>query len=744
MPRLALIQNSFSAGEWSPQMEGRSDIAKYNSALDTLVNYLVLQQGGVTRRAGTKWIAPTKFATRRVRLIPFEFSSTTAYMLEVGHEYIRFYRAAARLEEAGTPIEVETPYQEEALDNIDVRQAADVLYFFHPDYPTQKLERYGDLIWRFRPVGFTPPPSFEFGGRPDASVTPAALTGTGITFTGVPVSPATGVFVPADVGRDILVTGGVNGGARATITAFTDATHVVATITQPFLAAGAVDAGHWQLTASPMAQVTPAAKDPAGKPGVTLTLAAGGWRGGINGFGEDSDCGRFAVINGGMYEITSVTSATVAVATIRGEASATTPAESDTWSLEEALFSAQNGYPEAGTFFEGRLWLLAGYRLAGSKTGDFENFGVGVLDDDAVIFAIQSDQVNAGKWIVGARALLVGTAGAEYVATGGSGEAITPSNIQVTTQTTYGSSTVAPIRVSNIVCFLSRSKRSLRELVFNFEVDGYVAPDLLLLAEHLTKTATIVDLAYQQDPNSTIWAVRSDGVGLACTYLRDQNVVAWSRQVTAGAIEAVGVIPSPHADEVYWAVQRTLNGVTARHVEWIGDDPDLGYYGALNTDAAVVYRGAAATTITGLGHLEGETVQIVGDGAVYPSQVVAGGQVVINPAASVVEVGLGYTSTLTTLRPEVNAGSGSAQPAKKRWVTIHARLLNSLGMSINGDLMPFRTPTHFMGQAVPTFTGDKEVPNLGYGDDGKITLAQTQPLPSTVLMLTGVLDLGGT
>jgi hypothetical protein len=295
--------------------------------------------------------------------------------------------------------------------------------------------------------------------------------------------------------------------------------------------------------------------------------------------------------------------------------------------------------------------------------------------------------------------------------------------------------------VGNIVLFLTRSKRKLRELVFNFEVDGYVAPDLLLLAEHLTATETIEDLAYQKEPDSTIWAARSDGVALACTYLRDQNVVAWSRQITAGAVEAIACIPSPHADEVWWCVRRTINGATRRYIEWLDDEH--GAYGPINTDAAATYTGAPITTMTGLAHLENELVAIVGDGAVYPSQRVSGGAVTLTPPASTVEVGLGYTSTLTTLRPEVNAGAGSAQPAKKRWAEVVVRLVDSLGVSINGDRMPFRKAADALTEAVPRFTGDKRVVNLGFDDDGRITVEQTQPLPSTVLLLTGVLDVGG-
>lgn len=744
MPRYQPIQNAFSAGELSPRLFGRTDLAKYGSGVATLENWTVQPQGGVTRRPGSIFLAEVKDSTKTTRLIPFVFSPLTSYMLEVGERYIRFYRDAARIEVTGVPVEVATPYAAAELDGLDVRQSADVMYFFHSGYATRKLERYSDTIWRFREVDWAPPPSFEYGARPAGTVTPSwASCEQTITLTGAPVSPATAVFINADVGREVVVTSGVNAGARVTITGFTDATHVTGMITQDFVDTTANPAASWKITASPMTGVTPAAVTPAGKTAVNLTLDANGWRGGVNGFGTDADCGRYALINGGMFEITAVTSATVAVATIRGEANATpTKAESDTWSLEEALWSAINGFPESAAFFEGRLWPIKGSYLAGSKTGDFENFGVGILADDAVIFSMQD--VTALKWIIGARALLLGSTSAEHAASGGAGEVITASNIQVNAQTTYGSAGVAPVRVGQTILFLTRSKRKLRELVFQFEVDGYVAPDLLLLAEHLTDDETIEDLAYQQEPNSTIWAVRSDGVALTCAYLREQNVVAWARQTTQGAIESVATVPSVHADEVYWIARRTINGVTRRYVEWVADDiHSQGHYGSVQTDATRIYSGAPATTITGLEHLEGATVAVLGDGAVYPDAVVSGGQITISPGAARVEVGLPYTSTLVTLRPEIPSAAGSSQPAQTRVVYLQARLLETLGLTVNGDAIPFRRAHDPLGEAVPLFTGDKVVTLLDNEQEGRVTIQQTQPLPATVLMLTGVLEVGG-
>ena len=104
-----------------------------------------------------------------------------------------------------------------------------------------------------------------------------------------------------------------------------------------------------------------------------------------------------------------------------------------------------------------------------------------------------------------------------------------------------------------------------------------------------------------------------------------------------------------------------------------------------------------------------------------------------------VEVGLGYTSTLKTLRVEAGGQTGTSQGRKKRYNEVMVRLLNTVGATINGDQLPFRTSSTPMGQNIPEFTGDKRVTNLGWDRDGQITVEQTQPLPMTILGITGTL-----
>ena len=188
-------------------------------------------------------------------------------------------------------------------------------------------------------------------------------------------------------------------------------------------------------------------------------------------------------------------------------------------------------------------------------------------------------------------------------------------------------------------------------------------------------------------------------------------------------------------------VERIINGSTVKYIEYLDStlNQDSGLSGTVT---------GASTKVTSLDHLEGETVQILIDDAVYPPQKVTNGAVTVSLpssfASKTIEVGLGFVSTVKTLNVEAGASTGSvAQGRKKRYNEVIVRLLNTVGVTINGDQMPFRSSADEMGQPIPAFTGDKRVTNLGWDREGKITVQQTQPLPFTILGITGTISTSG-
>ena len=470
-----------------------------------------------------------------------------------------------------------------------------------------------------------------------------------------------------------------------------------------------------------------------------------------------TDVGRFIHIDSGHIKVTSYTSSTVVVGTVIKDLG-TTIATTD---FALGSFSDTTGYPSCVTFFEQRLVFAASLSqpqtIFFSKSGDYENFDDNyhgtVADDDAIVYTIASNQVNAIRFLTATRTLIIGTAGGEFAVTGGStssGVAITPTNIAINKQSNHGAANVDGIAVGNATIFLQRAKRKLRELAYNFDVDGYVAPDLTILAEHITKTG-ITQMAYQEEPNSVVWCVRTDGQLLGFTYQREQQVTAWHRHIFGGAFgsgnavcESVEVLPTDDSEYQIWViVKRTINGVTKRYVEYLHnldfnetDDTTFNFL-----DSQLSYDGSAVTTISGLAHLEGQTVSILADGATHPDKTVSSGSITLERSASKVKVGLSYTSLLQTMRIDAGGENGTSQSKTKRIYEITARLYESIGVEIGPDLnnmerIPFRSSANKMDSGINVFTGDKEIEFRGnYETDGFIFVRQTQPLPLTILSL---------
>ena len=498
--------------------------------------------------------------------------------------------------------------------------------------------------------------------------------------------------------------------------------------------------------------LTPSHKDV----GQTTTVTASSTTG-INanqGF-LSTDVGRLLHITDGHLKITSVTSTTVVVGIViigLNETGSTTD-------FALGAFSDTTGYPSCVTFFEQRLVFAATtaqpQAIFFSRSADYENFDdkyhETVADDDAIVYTIASNQVNAIRFLTATRTLIIGTAGGEFAADGGgTGEAITPTNILINKQSNHGAANVDGISLGNATLFLQRAKRKIRELAYNFDVDGYTAPDLTILAEHITESG-ITQMAYQEEPNSIIWCVRTDGQLLGFTYQREQQVTAWHRHIIGGSfgsgnavVESVEVLPTDDSEYQVWIiVKRTIDGVTKRYVEYLHDlkfdttdDTSFNYL-----DSQLAYDGSATTTISGLDHLEGETVSVLADGSTHPDKVVSSGAITLERSSTKVKVGLPYVSLLQTMRIDAGANNGTSQSKTKRIYEITARLYESIGIEIGPDLnnmerIPFRSSANAMDSGINVFTGDKEIEFRGnYETDGFIFVRQNQPLPLTVLSL---------
>jgi hypothetical protein len=417
--------------------------------------------------------------------------------------------------------------------------------------------------------------------------------------------------------------------------------------------------------------------------------------------------------------------------------------------------SGSNNRPSVVTFFEQRLVFgntnNNPQTLWFSKNGDYLNFTVGTAADDALIYTIASNQVNAIRYLSATRVLTLGTSGGEYVVTATSDGPVTPTTTLIRKYSNYGTAPIEPVQVADVTLFLQRGNRKIREFKYvgDINADAYQAPDMSILAEHITEGG-ITQFAYQQEPDSVIWMVRADGTLVGMTYRREEQVVAFHKHVIGGTfsggqavVESVATLPTDTGeDELYMVVKRTINGVTKRYIELMKPFSFGGVTtGAFFVDSGLAYSGSAVTTLSGLHHLQGETVSILANGASHQDKTVANGAVGLNVSTTVAAIGYGYTSVMETLRIEAGSVDGTSQGKPKRIHAITVRLHETVGAEIGSgsdklDRIYFRDSSMSMDQAVPLFTGDKDVEfEGGFDDDDRIYARQTQPLPLTVLAL---------
>ena len=419
------------------------------------------------------------------------------------------------------------------------------------------------------------------------------------------------------------------------------------------------------------------------------------------------------------------------------------------------VLTSSDNYPSVVTFFEQRLVFAATNNnpqtLWFSKSADYLNFHTGTAADDALIYTIASNQVNSIRYLSATRVLTIGTSGGEYVLTTTNDGPITPSTTQIRKYSNYGSANTEPVQVADVTLFLQRGNRKVREFKYVGEVNtaGYQAPDLTVLAEHITEGG-LEQFAYQQEPENIVWAIRADGTLLGLTYRREEEVVAWHKHVIGGefnggqaVVESIATLPTDTGnDELYMIVKRTINGTTMRYVEVLKDFD----FGSVTTssffvDSGLSYSGSAVSGFSTLYHLEGDTVSVLANGASHPNETVSNGAITLDFSATSAAVGYGYTSSMQTLRIESGSSDGTSQGKPKRIHGITVRLFETVGVEVGNesseaDRIFFRDSSMNMDEAVPLFTGDKDIEFPGgFDDDDRIYLQQTQPLPLTVLAL---------
>lgn len=405
------------------------------------------------------------------------------------------------------------------------------------------------------------------------------------------------------------------------------------------------------------------------------------------------------------------------------------------WEYEEGyedVWSSSRGWPRSAAFHESRLYFGgSGSRpntIWGSKVIDFFNFDIGTaLDDESVEATINTNQLNVIVSLNPGQDLQIFTTGGEFIVAQAANEPVTPSNFLVKPQSRLGSRPGVPVEdLAGATIIVQRQGKSLISFQFTDTTASYGAQPLSVLSSHLLNDP--VDLSIRRatstDETDRLFLVNAgDGSMAVYSILQAQNVIAPSRFTTDGEFIAV----ANELSDTYTIVKRTVNSATVYYLEKFNE--------SLTLDSAK--SGAAASSVT-MSHLEGETVEIVRDGVLEPSQTVPASPYTITfgtAATSSHQVGLNYDITIKTMPAEPALPQGTVQGVNKRIVQVDAIVHETQNMTINGKPVAFRQfGASVLGQPVQEFTGTKTVHGLlGFSNTGQITISQSVPLKMTVL-----------
>lgn len=807
MAKASPILNALNAGEWTPLLDGRTDIVGYAASAHRCQNFMPSIQGPAIRRGGTGHVQQVKDNAARTWLMPFIKSRSDALQIEFGHLYCRFYSGRSPVvtgapvaitgataanpvvitaaghgyangqdvfisgvvgmtqlngrwfkvsaattntfalqtihggnvngtgytayASGGTvdrPYEIVSPYGAADLVTsrgefgLDFVQTGDVIYITARSgtFAPRKLSRSGPVSWAFSQVAPNDGPFRAVNSTP-TTVHISAATGTGVTLTA-----SSSIFTFGDVGSIIRVD------------------QEVITATQPWKTATAYGAGAFVRSEGKEYQAANAGTSGTSIPAHTSGTVSDG---GVN--------WTYTSAGYGIARITSVlgTTATVDVLTrfpqtLVGAGNASTLWRKGAWSVSQ-------GYPSSVAFFRERLTFAGKQRIDMSTALNFESFAVDsfgeILPESAVSVEVLSDNANEIVGLSDGRVLAVLTQGGEFVVEApATAQPFGPNNVRVSRQTAFGSRPIRPLRIGENILMVQGSGRRVRSLQFSFDVDGFVAPDMTVRAEHIVRPS-VTSMARQESPYQTVWFTRSDGVLLSFAFDPTQEVRAWARHLLAGTnavVECVSVIPGQDGerDDLWLIVRRTINGATRRYIEYVRPEYLTGdaRTSVAYADSGLTYSGALATVLHGFDHLEGQTVGVLIDGAATPDLIVSNGSVTLPYAGAVVQVGLRNTALFATNRLNVEARDGTSQGKVKRITDCAFRLWETLGGKAgpglgNLDDIPdvtFRAPIVPMDTSPGLFSGDALLswPG-GYETDARIWYSNDSMFPATIVAI---------
>ncbi len=832
MAEATKLLTNFTAGEISPRLYGRTDLAKYSNAAREITNGIVMPHGGVRKRGASRYVNHVRAHLPEARLVEFVFTTEQAYILEFSRYRVRVFKDRGSVIDVSynitgisvgvggvitvtalghtfangdaiipegivgmtelngreffvdnvasntfklkksdfvtyidgtdyTPYvsggtanriyEIATVYTEDDVPGLTFTQSADTLYIFSPRWPTATLQRTAHAAWTYQFANIEEGPFLDFNTNIYNRVSIDVAVGTGVmVFTYATLNIA-------HEGALFRIWEEANGSS------FGYATWA------PGAAVTVNDGTFWEYNGNVYYVVSGGGGvlgSTAAFPRHTQDIADVFYGGGT---------ARMLYMHSGycVVQVDTVLSTQVALITVVGKYRTPYTAygarSSPVW--QEGAWSDYRGYPRTGQIHEQRLVAYSTeYEPAkrwSSITGAYLNFRDGDEDDDGYSYVSAANQVAAIKFAVSTKRMVELSTSAELVMSASrADEAITPTNVKISPETNYGVTDVRPVLAGPAVLFVQRKGkntnpgRRVREFVYNFQTDSYVAPDLTILSEHITKPG-LVSGAFQAAPDLVVWYARADGAMVGMTYERDQQVVGWHKHglganSDGSGVQCVATIPGDEGDEVWMIVSRVIDGEEVRYIEWMQE-------GLLDTDeledskyldCSLFRDGSPTNTVSGLWHLEGEVVSAFADSRVYHNLTVTNGRIYLpdDVEAAKILIGYNYRMTVKTLRVEEGARQGTAQGQLGKIDRVMVRLDRTVGGKMgvedeNGqqlDPIQYREADEPISDDLELFSGDKKIPVEGRWDMNRYAvIVQDEPYPMHLIAVTLGLSVSG-
>lgn len=721
------IQPSFARGVLCPELQARVDIEQYRSGLADCLNFIPIRQGGLRRRPGTYYagMAKEQAEASSGALLPFRFSESQAYAIELSELYARFYALGGRVETSpGVAYELATPWTRAQARELGYAQSGDVVFATHGSVKPKKISRLAETSWTVTDDEIEDGPYLDVAadattltpsarGKLSVTATADSTNGSNVASNAVDDSFSTyweaatstrpnwlradcttskiaaGYSLAADPDRDGLASPrswtleGSDDGSTWTVLDTRSGETGWANGERRYYEFSNENAFRYyrvyvtDVNDSPdnpnELRIADFALQGAGADATTITITATSTAGinGGDGF-KATDVGRhLRYFSEDAYwhwfVIASRSSATVITATLRSIPLPSTK-RSGTWRL--GAFSETTGYPAFVAFYQDRKCFARTTEQPGtiwlSRTGAYNDFSTSIpaQEDDAVTVTLPEGEI---RWLAELEALVIGTDSAlRSLGPADRTKGFSATNFSFGKPYWAGMQKTRPVRAGDTLLAMGDFGKSLREVQSADGLPGFVAPEVSVLSEHLLAPG-VVGMTFAQSPGALAWLWLEDGTMVSATYEREQQMFAMAPHLLGGDgfVEWATAIPGDGRHELWLMVWRDGIG---RTIERMAQDfKNLDAADAFHVDCGLTYSGAAAVTVSGWDHLEGETVAIWADGAFETPVAVSSGDIVLGSgqAAEKVSAGLEFRSWGRTMRITEGSPDGTALGRKK-------------------------------------------------------------------------------